>query len=181
VIVAVVVAAAGAVSAALAAGTFVLLRRSRPRGVVTDGRRVLVPFTRGGLDETVLDAAIRIARSEDATLVPAYLIVRPLRFALDAPMPQQAEVAFPLLEAVEHAVLRARVPVDARVESGRTPTHALENLWRVEQFHRIVAPAPTPGNGGFSLKDLTWILANAPTETVILRPCPPPAAIGPDG
>ena len=69
---------------------------------------------------------IRIARAEDATLVPAYLIVVPLEQPEDAPMQQQVTIAMPLLEAVEHAALRAGVPVDARVESGRTPIHALQ-------------------------------------------------------
>ena len=57
-------------------------------------------------------------------------------------MQQQVAVAMPLLEAVEHAALRAGVPVDARVESGRTPIHALQRLWEVERFDRIVVPAP---------------------------------------
>ena len=41
-----------------------------------------------------------------------------------------------MLEAVEHAALRNGVPVDARVESGRTPIHALQRLWSVEDFDR---------------------------------------------
>ena len=72
--------------------------------------RILVPFTGGALDPTVLAAAIRIARAEDAKLVPAYLIVIPLEQPEDAPMQQQVAVAMPLLEAVEHAALRARRP-----------------------------------------------------------------------
>jgi hypothetical protein len=133
---------------------------------------VLVPFTRGRLDPAVLDAAVRIARAEDATLVPAYLIVTPLEFALDAPMHQQVTAAMPLLEAVENAALKAGVPVDARIESGRTPIHALQRLWDVEGFDRIIVPAPPGGEPGFTPKDLLWILTNAPSETVILRPDP---------
>ncbi len=68
----------------------------------------------------------------------------------------------PLLEAVEHAALRAGVPVDARIEKGRTLTHALKRLWEVERFDRIVAPAPVPGAPGFSEKQLAWLLTNAP-------------------
>jgi len=135
-------------------------------------RRILVPFTNGGLDEEVLSAALRIARAEDATLVPAYLIVVPLELAEDAPMQKEVAVAMPLLEAVEHAALRAGVPVDARVESGRTPIHALQRLWEAERFDRIVVPAPTGRHRGFSPKDLTWMLTHAPSETVILRPDP---------
>src|SRR6266511_6451104 len=118
-----------------------LYRRLRRRRLPQAGpRRVLVPFTRGHLEPTVLDAAIRIARAEEATLVPAYLILIPMQFPLDAPMSQECAMAIPLLEAVEHAASRAGVPVDARVESGRTPIHALERLWDVEHFDRIVIP-----------------------------------------
>ena len=146
------------------------LKRSGPGA--GSSRRVLVPFTRGHLDPTVLAASIRIARAEDATLVPAYLILIPPEYPLEAPMKEECAQAIPLLEAVENAASKAGVPVDARVESGRTPIHALERLWDVEHFDRIVVPAPVGRDAGFSLKDLTWILAHAPSETVILRPDP---------
>ena len=68
----------------------------------------------------------------------------------------------PLLEAVEHAALEAGVPVDARIESGRTPIHALQRLWDVEHFDRIVVPAPR--DGGFTPKDLHWMLTHAPAR-----------------
>jgi nucleotide-binding universal stress UspA family protein len=134
--------------------------------------RILVPFTGGALDATVLTAAIRIARAEDATLVPAYLIVIPLDLAENAPMQGQVTAAMPLLEAVEHASLRAGVPVDARIESGRTPIHALQRLWDREHFDRIVVPAPIGRNQGFAARDLTWMLTHAPSQTLILRPDP---------
>jgi Universal stress protein family len=150
------------------------IRRPKP-GV----RRILVPFTGGTLDATVLAAAIRIAQAEQATLVPAYLLRVPLRYAEDSPLAEEVEVALPLLEAVEHAALRAGVAVDARIEKGRTPTHALRRLWEVESFDRVLAPAPSgngngnpSGNGGLSLKDLTWILERAPGETLLLKPAP---------
>ena len=164
------VAALVAVAAGLALVAF-LLRRPRvdrrPRL-----RRILVPFTGGALEPTVLAAAIRIARAEDATLVPAYLILVPLEYAPDSAMQKQVAVSVPLLEAVEHAALRAGVPVDARVESGRTPIHALQRLWAAEHFDRIVVPAPAGRSPGFTPKDLTWMLTHAPSETVILRPDP---------
>jgi hypothetical protein len=146
----------------------------RPHAV--GSKRVLVPFTRGRLDPDVLAAALRIAKAESATLVPAYLVVNRFEFSLDAPMQQQVEVAMPLLEAVEHAALKAGVPVDARIESGRTPIHALQRLWEAESFDRIVVPAPQGREPGFTPKDLLWILTHAPSETVILRPQPEPAA-----
>jgi hypothetical protein len=147
-------------------------RLARRRPPKPGSRRVLVPFTRGHLEATVLDAAIRIAHAEDATLVPAYLILIPMELSLDAPMSQECAMAIPLLEAVEHAASRAGVPVDARVESGRTPIHALERLWGVEHFDRIVIPAPAGREPGFTPKELLWMLTHAPSETLILRPDP---------
>jgi hypothetical protein len=131
--------------------------------------RILVPFA-GSLDQSVLDAAIRIARAEEAVLVPAYLLVVPLQYDEDSPLRDQVKLAMPLLEAVERAALKAGVPVDARIEKGRTLTHAVKRLWEVEDFDRIVAPAPPPGREGFTPKELTWLLTNSPTETVVLKP-----------
>jgi len=164
----VIVALAVALTAALIA-----MRIRRPLAHRSPGgKRILVPFTGGALDPTVLAAAIRIARAEDATLVPAYLIVVPLEFGAEAPMGQQVGVAMPLLEAVEHAALRSGVPVDARVETGRSPIHALQRLWGAERFDRIVVPAPAGRAPGFTPKDLAWMLTHAPSETLILRPDP---------
>jgi len=137
------------------------------RGPLYAGRRrVLVPFS-GALDQRVLQAAIRIAKADEAVLVPAYLLIVPLQYPEDSEQKDQVARALPLLEAVEQAALRARVPVDARIEKGRSLTHALARLWEVERFDRIVAPAV-----GFTPRELAWILTNAPTETVVLRPSP---------
>jgi len=163
----------GAVAALGFALAAALLRRRPPRrlAVPAGARRILVPFT-GSLDPTVLQAAIRIARAENAVLVPAYLLIVPLRYDEDSPLSDQVKMAMPLLEAVEHAALRAGVPVDARIEKGRTATHALRRLWEVERFDRIVAPAPSDGHGGFTEKELAWLLLHAPTETLVLKPTP---------
>jgi hypothetical protein len=67
---------------------------------------------------------------------------------------------------------RAGIPVDARIEKGRTPTHALQRIWEAERFDRVIAPAPPAHGGGFTPKDLAWILTNSPVETLVLRPAP---------
>ena len=91
-------------------------------------------------------------------------------------MQQQVTTAMPLLEAVEHAALRAGVPVDARIESGRTPIHALQRLWEAEHFDRIVVPAPAGRSAGLHAEgpDLD---AHARPE----RDADPPAGPGVDG
>jgi hypothetical protein len=150
--------------AAAAVGAARLRPRRRP---AYEGEgRILVPFA-GALDPVVLDAAIRIARAEGAVLVAAYLLVVPLQYAEDSARKEEVAVALPLLEAVELAALRAGVPVDARLEKGRSLTHALRRLWEVERFERIVAPA-----AGFSAKELAWILTHAPSDTIVLRTGP---------
>ena len=166
------------IAALLIAVGAALLRRRPPRRLArpAGAPRILVPFS-GALDPTVLDAAIRIAKAEEAVLVPAYLLIVPLRYAEDSPLRDQVNVAMPLLEAVEHAALRAGVPVDARIEKGRTATHTLRRLWDVERFDRIVAPAPADGRGGFTEKELAWMLTHAPTETIVLKPAPLGAAV----
>ena len=130
------------------------------------------PVRRRALDPAVLAGGDPIARAEEAILVAAYLVVVPLEFDVEAPLQQEAEGAMPLLEAVEHAAARAGVPVDARIERGRTPIDALSRLWEVESFDRILVPARAPGHPGFSAKDLAWMLAHAPSETLVLRPAP---------
>ncbi len=156
-----------------------LLGRHRKPTAAPGARRILVPFV-GELDATVLGAAIRIAHAENAVLVPAYLLVVPLSLPEESPLKGEVEVAMPLLEAVEHAALQAGVPVDARIEKGRSLTHALQRLWAVERFDRIVAPAPTNDTAGFTPKDLTWLLTHAPAETVVLRPAPPEDGVAGD-
>jgi len=161
------------IAAAIAVAAFVVAHSRSPGKPLPAGtRRILVPFTGGELDSRVLDAAVRVSRAENATLVPAYLVIVPLSLAEDAPMQGDVHVALPLLEAVEHAALRAGIPVDARIEKGRTPTHALRRIWEAERFDRIIAPAPPDHGGGFTPKDLTWILTHAPVETLVLRPAP---------
>ncbi|HEX4521759.1 MAG TPA: hypothetical protein VH063_19445 [Gaiellaceae bacterium] len=163
------VAALAAVAVAL---VVLALRIRRPSIARRGAERILIPFTGGALDPRVLAAGIRIARAEEATLVPAYLIVVPFEQPQETAMQQQVTTAMPLLEAVEHAALRAGVPVDARIESGRTPIHALKRLWAAEAFDRIIVPAPAGRGQGFTPKDLTWMLTHAPSETLILRPDP---------
>ena len=174
------IVALAAVAVALAA-VALAVRLRRPALARRGVERVLIPFTGGALDPTVLAAGIRIARAEEATLVPAYLIVVPLEQPQDAAMQQEVGNAMPLLEAVEHAALRAGVPVDARIETGRSAVHALKRLWESEHFDRIVVPAPSGRHPGFTPKDLAWMLTHAPSETLILRPGPAPTGADANG
>jgi hypothetical protein len=148
----------------------VRLRRKRPAEARPGAPRLLVPFAGGHLDPAVLDAALRIARADEAVFVPAYLIIVPYSIALDSPLTHEVGLALPLLEAVELRALEEGVPVDARLERGRSLRDALRRLWDVESFDRILLPVSPDDRAGFDERDIAWILMHAPTETLALRP-----------
>jgi nucleotide-binding universal stress UspA family protein len=148
----------------------VRLRRRHAPQARAGAPRLLVPFSGGQLDPAVLEAALRIARADGAVFVPAYLIMVPFSLALDSPLRQEVELALPVLEAVELHAQEEGVPVDARLERGRSLRDALRRLWEVESFDRILLPVSADDRTGFDERDIAWILMHAPTETLALRP-----------
>jgi nucleotide-binding universal stress UspA family protein len=164
---------AALVLAALAAAAAAWLARGRraQRSLPAPGpRRVLFPFLGDALSKPALEAALRLAHAEGATLVPVYLAQVPLHLPLDTPLPRQSDRALTLLEAVEQRAQRCGVPVDVRVERGRDPRHALRELLEHERYDRIVLPAATNGDDGFTPAQTAWLLDHAPGEIVVLRP-----------
>jgi nucleotide-binding universal stress UspA family protein len=149
----------------------VRIRDRSPRGA-GPVHRILLPFTGTAISRRALDAAIRLARAEHATLMPAFLATVPKQLPLDAALPRQAAAGMPVLEAIEQQATRASVPVDARVARGRTYRHALQRLLEEEHFDRVIVPATRDRRGGLSGDDLVWLLEEAPAEVVILRPAP---------
>jgi hypothetical protein len=140
-------------------------------------RRIAFPFTGEGPSEPVLAAALRLARAENATLLPVYLALVPLRLAVEVPLQAECDVAFRLLEAIEQRAARAGVPVDARIERGRTVRHALRELIAHERFERMVVAAGSGAVGeGFTPEDVAWLLENVPGELIALRPARPAEA-----
>ncbi len=153
-----------------------LIARSRLRGGRSERpdaiHQILLPFTGTEVSRRALDAALRLARVEDATLMPAYLAVVPKRLPLDCAIPNEAAKAMPMLEAIEQRSTAQGVSVDARIERGRSYRHALERMLERETFDRVVVPASASGATGFSGDDLVWLLQKAPAEVLILRPGP---------
>jgi hypothetical protein len=146
------------------------LRRSRPRDSAGSDRRILFPFIGSTISRATLDAALRLALSQGATLVPAYLVVVPHHLALESPAPVRAsEDALPVLEVIEQRATRAGVPVDSRIERGRSHRHALATLVERERFDTLVVPARTTASDGFEPADVAWLLENAPGEVLVLR------------
>ena len=110
-----IVAVAIAATSMVVAG--VLFWRQRRGPLAPANRRILFPFSGSDLSRDALDAALRLANAEHATLVPAYLAAVPLHLPLDAPIPRECETAIPMLETIEQRAARAHVEVDSRIES----------------------------------------------------------------
>jgi hypothetical protein len=158
-------------------------RHRRPSKLPTAGAgRILFPFMAGALSQRALDAALRLARAEEATLVPVFLARVSMHLPIDTPLPRQGGLALSLQEAIEHRATAWGIPVEARIERGRTYRHALRQTFEHEHYDRIVLAAAARGNVGFAAGDVAWLLDNASGEIVVLRPgrdtnIAPPAAL----
>jgi hypothetical protein len=144
--------------------------RTRPSDdLEPSSSRILFPFIGQNLSQRGLDAALRIARHENATLVPAFLARVPMHLPLDSALPRQSDAAMPLLEVVEQRATLAGVPVDSRIERGRTLRHALSELITHEQFDTLVVAAVDATDAGFHPDDIGWILEHVKGEIIVVR------------
>jgi hypothetical protein len=148
-------------------------RRRQPARAPTSGTtRILFPFVAKALSLRALDAALRLARAQDATLVPVFLARVSMHLPLDTPLPRQSQIALPLHEAIEQRASKFGVPVDCRIERGRTYRHALRQTIANERFEQIVIAASARKQPGFDPDDVAWLIDEAPGEIVVLRPDP---------
>jgi hypothetical protein len=137
--------------------------------------RILFPFLGSTLSERSLEATLRLAAAQEATLVPVYLAIVPKALSLTAPLGSESEGALAMLELIDQRASRTGVGVDSRIERGRTPRHALETAVAQERFDTIVLPAATSSSDGFSPAEVAWALEAMPGEVLVLRPEPPGA------
>lgn len=135
-------------------------------------RKILLPFTGTSISRRALEAAMRLARAEDATIMPAYLARVPRTLPLDAALPQQCLQAMPLLEAIEQRAAAKGLVVDARIGRGRTYRDALRHVIEDEPVDRIIVSATANPRLGLGAEDLDWLLRKVPAEVLILRPGP---------
>ena len=142
--------------------------RDRPGPV----RRILLPFTGQGISRRAFEAAIRLAKAENATIMPAFLVRVPRQLPLESALPVQSGNGMSVLEAIEQRLTSQGVSVDARVARGRTYRDALRRLLEHEQFDRVIVSATDSPNKGLTSDDLEWLLERVPAEVMILRPAP---------
>ena len=104
--------------------------------------------------------------------MPAYLAAVPKSLPLDCPIPKEAGRAMAMLEAIEQRASAKGVPVDARIERGRTYRHALERLLGERDFDRVVVSASATGAPGCPATTSSGCSRRRPAEVMILRPGP---------
>ena len=136
-------------------------RLRRPARATAHEQRgaILFPFVAAALSPRALDAALRLAHAEGATLVPVFLARVPLHLPLDAPLPRQSRHGDPAAGGDRAPRPAFDVPVDARIERGRTNRHALRQTIAHERFDRIVIAAAADASAGFDPDDVAWLLA----------------------
>jgi hypothetical protein len=135
-------------------------------------RKILLPFTGQAIPRRAFEAAVRLAKAENATIMPAFLVAIPKTLPLDAAVPRHCDAGMPLLEAIEQRARAQGVEVDARVARGRSYRDALGRLLESEHFDRIIVSAGEAPDTGLSVEDLDWLLRRVPAEVLILRAAP---------
>ncbi len=147
-------------------------RRRVKRTAPTAVRRILLPFTGQAISRRSFEAAVRLAKAENAVIMPAFLATVPMNLPLDTALPVQCARGMPLLEAIEQRATVQGVPVDSRISRGRSSRDALRKLIEAEHFDRIIVSADEDPHSGLSYEDLRWMLERVPAEIMILRPAP---------
>lgn len=135
-------------------------------------RRILLPFTGRAISRRAFESAVRLAKAEDATIMPAFLARVPRNLPIESPLPAQCSEGMPLLEAIEQRATAQGITVDARIARGRTYRDALQRLLDEEHFDRVIVSATDSPRVGLSGDDLRWLLERVPAEVMILRPAP---------
>jgi nucleotide-binding universal stress UspA family protein len=135
-------------------------------------RTILLPFTGQAIARRALEAAVRLAQAEHATIMPAFLARVPRTLPIDSALPAQCTDGMPLLEAIEQQAAAQGLEVDARVARGRTYRDALRRLLEQEHFDRVIVSATDSPRKGLTSEDLEWLLERVPAEVLILRPAP---------
>jgi hypothetical protein len=169
----VIAIAAGGVLLGIAAGYWLPPHGRRPKAEYPEVvRRILLPFTGEAISRRSFEAAVRLAKAENAIIMPAFLAQVPMSLPLESALPMQCARGMPLLEAIEQRAATQGVAVDCRVGRGRSARDALRRLLEQEHFDRIIVSADEDPRVGLSYEDLRWLLERVPAEILILRPAP---------
>ena len=120
-----------------------------------------------------LDAALRLARAEDATLMPAYLAAGAEEPAAGVRDPERGGEGDADAGGDRTARHRARACRSTPGSSAAAPTATRSRACSSARASTASSSRrPRPAAAGFSGDDLVWLLEKAPAEVLILRPGP---------
>ena len=144
-----------------------------PLGHPDSVHHILLPFTGTEISRRALDAALRLARAEDATLMPAYLAAVPLQLPLECAMPERGGHGRCRCWRRSNSAPAPRGWRSTPASSAAAPTATRSSACSTRRrFDRVVVAAHANGGEGLSGDDLVWLLRKAPAEVLILRPAP---------
>jgi nucleotide-binding universal stress UspA family protein len=173
-----------AVAGGLAVGHFMMRRAGRSGDERRQGGRILLPCMGSEISRRAVDAALRLAKAEGATIVPVLLVRVPRQLPLETPLVPDSRRGVELIEAIRASAAAAGVSVDPRVSRGRSYRDALRRLVHDEQFERTIVSSTSSHDLGRSLEDLQFLFERVPGEVMILRSDPADrsriSATGPD-
>ena len=140
---------------------------------MADGLRLLVPYTRSPASIRGLDAACRLAKSEENSHIHAvYVVEVDRRMSLDSELPEDSEIGERCLAEAEETARRHKVHCDGDILQARDAGHAIVDEAVERGVHMIVLGAPRNANDAQSLdlgKTVEYVLRHAPCEVVLVR------------
>jgi hypothetical protein len=125
--------------------------------------RILLPFSDRSLRRRALDTALRMARTENATLVPARLERIPLHLQMDASPDHEVAEA---LTGIQRRARDLGVRVGPRIGHGRSYRYALLRALTRERHDRVVLAAGPGREVGLTAAN-AWRLGHADQEIVV--------------
>jgi len=139
--------------------------------IALEYRNILVPVVEGPQSEEAVEVACRLAAERRGTIVAMRVIVVPMELPLDAPMPEQEERAYELLDAARDMGDRYGVKVVERLVRARHAGRAIVDEAERRHSEIIVMGAPRlPHRSGRSAifgKTVDFVLRNATCRVMV--------------
>jgi hypothetical protein len=127
--------------------------------------RILLPFTDCTLPQRALDIAVRMARTENGTLVAVRLERIPLHLPMDTPPGDEVAEA---LTGIQRAARDLGMRVDPRIGQGRSYRHALLRTLTSERYDRVILAVGRGSGVEFTAADVAWLVGHADGEIVVV-------------
>jgi hypothetical protein len=145
-------------------------RRRRRRAESAGARSsILFPFDERTFCPSAVDLTLRIAQSDGAVVIPTYIAIVPMRVSLEAPVQRQSLKALPFFDRIQDQADSLGVPLDCRIQPGRSYRHSMRRAFELDDFDRVVIAAAGTHGLGFSSEDVAWALDHSESQLLVLK------------